>query len=85
MRRFFHLLGIGLLASVLICVALTILWYALVVICLIPFVHKSLEDTFLGRVIWFFSAALYFLYALSLPAGQIYSFWFFRPRQWHRP
>ena len=76
MRRLFHLLGVGLLASVWICVAFSVVWYALAVLSLVPF----LRDTFLARVTWLYGAVLYFLYALSLPAGQVYSFLIFRPR-----
>jgi len=76
MHRFFHLLGVGLLASVLICAAFTLVWYALAVLSLVPF----LQDTLLGRVTWLYGAVLYFLYALSLPVGQVYSFLIFRRR-----
>jgi len=58
-----------------------VLWYAVALVSLIPFVQKLLEDTIVGRVVWLFSAALYLLFALSFPAGQIYSFCFFRRRQ----
>ncbi len=78
MKRFFELLGIGFLASIAMCIALTIVWYILGLASQIPLVRSSLEDSFLGRAIWAYSALLYALYALSIPAGQVYSFWFFR-------
>ena len=83
MRRFFYLFAIGLLTSAALCFALTVVWYALVLLCRIPFVQKSLEGTFLGRAFWLFSAVLYVLYALSIPVGQIYSFCLYRRRQIH--
>ena len=77
MRRFFYLFGLGILTSIIFCVALTVLWYALCLICFIPIVHWLIFNTFFGQVIGFYLYGLYYFYALSIPAGQIYSFGFY--------
>jgi hypothetical protein len=81
MSRFFHRLGVGFLAGIILCAAFIILWYALLIIIRIPVVEKSLDDSFVGPVMGFYLWNLYLFFALSIPLGQIYSFCFFR-RQW---
>lgn len=76
MKRFAQIVGIGFLASISICAALTVVWYAMALLSQIPAVRSS----FVARGIWLYSALLYPLYALSIPAGQVCSFCFFRRR-----
>ena len=85
MRRFYHLVWVGLKASVVLCFALTALRAAVLLICLIPFVQKLLEHTFLADVVFIIYGWPYYLFALCITAGQFYSFLIYRNRQIPEP
>jgi hypothetical protein len=82
MRRFLHLLVVGLMAGGILCAVFLALWYALCFICMIcrfiPSGQKLLDsffDSSVGHVVGFYMyGGLYPALVLSIPLGLIYSF-----------
>ena len=89
MRRYSHLIGVGLKASGILCAVFMALWFALCLVCLIfdfiPSGQKmrdSFFDSSLGQLIGFYLYGGFILFCvLSIPLGLIYSFCIYSRRQ----